>query len=243
MDNRATIAALLDDRASAERIVPQLGRVGILREDIHVAMADRRELARFADQTSTSALPPDTADALKRVHIYPSLAEYFERGVADGKILILLSGVAYGAQAAQVLHEAQADFGVDISGAQLSGWSNPAQVYVPLRAEMVDVAKYLVQQGEVLLRKEVITDIARFEVPVVREELVIEQRGIEPASSPRITRIPLSHEEVRVLKRTVVTSEVSVRRERIEEVKQIEEPVRAEKLHVTKSGNVVMREA
>lgn len=77
---------------------------------------------------------------------------------------------------------------------------------------------------------------------VAREEFVIELRGLEAGNSREITRIPLSHEKVRVLKRTVVTNEVSVRRERIEEIKHIEVPVRAEKLHITKTGDVVMRE-
>lgn len=54
-------------------------------------------------------------------------------------------------------------------------------------------------------RKVVITEIRRFEVPVSREELVIERRSGSEGDGFQEVRIPLTREEVHIDKRTVIS--------------------------------------
>jgi uncharacterized protein (TIGR02271 family) len=83
---------------------------------------------------------------------------------------------------------------------------------VQLFGEVLRVHKERISRGEVRVRKDVITENQTIEVPVMREELVLERvqvSGETPASSANIggsqeIRIPLSEEKVRVEKQAVV---------------------------------------
>src|SRR5690606_22995190 len=86
-----------------------------------------------------------------------------------------------------------------------------------LREEELDVGKHRVKDGEVNVRREVVTENRTVDVPVTREEVVVERRpaGREASSGPiredqESMRIPVSHEEVDVHKQTVAREDVSV---------------------------------
>ncbi|HWY71563.1 MAG TPA: YsnF/AvaK domain-containing protein [Terriglobales bacterium] len=76
---------------------------------------------------------------------------------------------------------------------------------IQLLSEVLRVHKERVSKGEVRFRKEVVTENQTVEVPVTREELVIDRIPAQagtPASeaigSNQEIRVPLSEEEVRV---------------------------------------------
>jgi uncharacterized protein (TIGR02271 family) len=110
------------------------------------------------------------------------------------------------------------------------------------REEEVRVRKRPVQTGEAEIYKEVSTERRSIDVPVKKEELVIERHSVgrQAASGPvgenERVRIPLSEEQVEVEKRPVVTERVSVGKRAVEEDEQVDATIRKENIKVDKRG-------
>ena len=103
--------------------------------------------------------------------------------------------------------------------------------------------------GEVRLRKEVVTEQRNVEVPVTREEVVIERHaatGDELAEGAigegEEVRIPLMEEEVRVEKTPVVREEVSIRKRQVQDTERISETVRREEARIEGQGDARISE-
>lgn len=99
------------------------------------------------------------------------------------------------------------------------------------------------KRGEVKLRKDVITEKKTVEVPVTREELVIERTPAsgEPAGeigTDKEIRVPLSEERARVEKQPVVNEEVRVGKRQVQRTEHVSNSVRHEELRVDKEGEV-----
>lgn len=112
---------------------------------------------------------------------------------------------------------------------------------IQLREERVNVDKENVQTGEVKVDKHVETDRQEFDIPVEREEVVIERNpvddvpargGFEDADDVDEVRIPVNEERVNVEKENVVNEEVRIRKEKHEDVEHVSEEVRREELDV-----------
>ena len=89
----------------------------------------------------------------------------------------------------------------------------------------------------VRVRKRVVTEHRRMEVPIRREEVVVERVPVEgEASEARIgddeVVIPLTEEEVVVEKRPVAKEEVRIRKEVVEDTEVVEEDVRREEVDI-----------
>ncbi len=116
---------------------------------------------------------------------------------------------------------------------------NDAQNNIQLLGEVLRVHKDRISRGEVILRKETITETQNVQVPVSREELVIERRAVDgntPASGSigdnSEIRIPLTEERASVDKSTVVREEVAVGKKSVEQVRDLSGDVRHEELVV-----------
>jgi uncharacterized protein (TIGR02271 family) len=118
--------------------------------------------------------------------------------------------------------------------------SNSAVDRVQLFGEVLRVHKERTNRGEVRVRKDVITENQTIEVPVTREELVLERVGVAantPAPSANIgraqeIRVPLSEETVRLEKQPVVREEVLVGKREVADVARVSDDVRHEELRV-----------
>lgn len=116
----------------------------------------------------------------------------------------------------------------------------PGQQRIQLYGEVLRVHRDRVQRGEVRLRKEVITETETVQVPVTREELVVERipvAGEQAAPGANIgdeseIRIPLSEDRVSVEKQAVVREEVQVGKREVTNVESRDEQVRREELRV-----------
>lgn len=112
-----------------------------------------------------------------------------------------------------------------------------------LRKEELDINKIKVQKGEVELGKEIIEEQKEVDVPVTREEVIIERRDLDnkasdsPITDEETIRIPVSEERVDVDKHTVVTGEVTARKHAIEDTKHIDETVKREEARVNRTGD------
>jgi uncharacterized protein (TIGR02271 family) len=111
---------------------------------------------------------------------------------------------------------------------------------VQLFGEVLRVHKERISRGEVRVSKDVVTENQTIEVPVTREELVLERVAISPntpASSANIgrsqeIRVPLSEDSVRVEKQPVVREEVMVGKREVSDVARVGDEVRHEELRV-----------
>jgi uncharacterized protein (TIGR02271 family) len=115
---------------------------------------------------------------------------------------------------------------------------NQNQNNIQLLGEVLRVHKDRVSRGEVRIRKEVITETQSVQVPVTREELVVERRPVDQATpatgsiGESEVRIPLSEERASVDKSTVVREEVAVGKKPVQEVRDVSGEVRREELVV-----------
>lgn len=111
-----------------------------------------------------------------------------------------------------------------------------------LRKEELNIAKSRVQKGEVELGKEIIEEHKSVDVPVTREEVVIERRSFDnevsdsPITDEETIRIPVSEEKVDVDKRTVVTGEISAHKRSIEDTEHIDETLKREEARINTTG-------
>lgn len=115
---------------------------------------------------------------------------------------------------------------------------------VQLREEELRVHKTPVQTGEVRVGKEVITEHKTIQVPVQREEIVIERH---PASGPATSggirageeiRIPVKEEEVHVDKVAVAKEEVTVSKRTVHGTETVSGDVRKEQVKIEEQGKV-----
>jgi uncharacterized protein (TIGR02271 family) len=119
---------------------------------------------------------------------------------------------------------------------------------VQVHEEQLHANKQSVQTGEVRVRKEVVTENKTIEVPVQREEVVIERR---PVAGGKVSnsavrageeiRIPVKEEQVNLEKETVVTSEVSVGKRTIPGTEKVSGTVRKEQVKVDTDGKAKVR--
>jgi uncharacterized protein (TIGR02271 family) len=116
---------------------------------------------------------------------------------------------------------------------------------IQLLSEVLRVRKDRVQRGEVRLRKEVVTENQNIQVPVTREELVIERVPVEgrEVTGQNIgaddeIRVPLSEERVSTEKVPVVREEVRVGKRAVSETRNVTDETRREELRVDKEGDV-----
>jgi uncharacterized protein (TIGR02271 family) len=178
-------------------------------------------------------------------------AEYFDREVRSGGILVTVTGSDRAEEAREILR----GYGAELEAAPTSGRISSdvvnhgeGQQRLELREEELRAEKERVQAGEVRLHKEVVTEKKTIEVPVTREEVVVERHlvGDREASDRHIEegeeiRIPVMEEEVRVEKTPVVKEEVSLKKRTVQDTKKVSDTVRREEAHVEKTGDAHVR--
>jgi len=115
---------------------------------------------------------------------------------------------------------------------------------VELRKEELTARKESVQSGQVGVRKEVVSEQRSMDVPVAREEVVVERRTVEPrASGTPIAEgesidIPVREERVDVQKRPVVYEEVEIGKRVVQDTQRVSDTVRREEARVEQDGDV-----
>jgi uncharacterized protein (TIGR02271 family) len=147
-------------------------------------------------------------------------------------------------EAESILLENGADLGNDAadynygSSDSASRQTQGSEGDIQLLGEVLRVHKDRINRGEVTIRKEVKSETQTVQVPVTREELVIERHAATDATpvndtiGEREIRIPLSEERASIDKSTVVRENVSVGKKAVEDVRDLTGEVRHEELIV-----------
>lgn len=145
-------------------------------------------------------------------------------------------------EAEAILERNGADLGNN-SSAPVASTPTPAAATgaqnIKLYGEVLRVHKDRISRGEVNVRKEVITEMQTVEVPVTREELVIERVAGTgemvadgEAFDGQSIRIPLSEEFASVDKQAFVREEVRVGKRDVTDTQSFDESVRREELKI-----------
>jgi uncharacterized protein (TIGR02271 family) len=261
--SQARIIAFFSNQNDAYTAINELRNAGFSSSEIGLMAGSERGSAA----ESGSAAPRDTESFWQKVKDFftgdshddydyrdtssgmnwsDERADYYYNGINSGGALVSVSGPRID-EARAILQNAGGD--LRESGFESAGSSRPATDQegdrrIQLRGEILRTYKDRVQRGEVRLRKDVITETRNIEVPVTREELVIERTsGSGQSASGEIgkdeeIRVPLSEERVRTEKQPVVTEEVRVGKRAVQSTENVSDNVRHEELRVEKDGNV-----
>jgi len=194
------------------------------------------------------------AGALIGLGIPEEEAHYFEGEVKAGRTLLTVKADGRYDEAVAILRRFG---GYDMStptaataSAATASATTPRRAEggqsVQLKEERLHAHKEPVTTGEVHVRKEVVTEQKHIDVPVEREEVVIERRpaaGRAPAGDIRAEeiRIPVREEKVHVGKESVVTEEVDVSKRKVRDTEHVAGTVRKEQLKVERQGDVDVR--
>src|SRR5690349_21326397 len=113
-------------------------------------------------------------------------AQHFDQGFRAGGTLVTVNAGARADEARDCLYESGADLGTmgrgrtagsgSMAGTSSGAGSSQDTQSLQLREEQLRAEKERVQAGEVRVRKEVVTEERTLEVPVTREEVVVERR-------------------------------------------------------------------
>ena len=118
---------------------------------------------------------------------------------------------------------------------------------IQVKEERLHAEKQPVEAGEVRVRKDVRTETKHLDVPVQREEVVIERTPVHGRAATEAiregeeVRIPVREEKVDVRKEAVVTEEVKVGKRAVQDTEHVTGQVRKEEVKVEKKGDVDVR--
>jgi uncharacterized protein (TIGR02271 family) len=112
-------------------------------------------------------------------------------------------------------------------------------VMFQLHKEKLDITKQRVETADVRVYKNTYTEVKQILVPVIHEELVIEKKGLTSDHSDiQVTRIPMSEERIEVTLHPTVLHNMKVDTQQFEEVIQVSETLREEKLRIETIGDI-----
>lgn len=208
--------------------------------------------ASLLASAATGAAAGGVIGALMGAGVPDDEAEEYESQFEAGRTLVTVrhgglraSNILRNAGAEVRVHGYQGDRDVEGPACDVSeahGLRHDAET-LKLREEELRVQKRPVETGKVTLRKEVVQENKTIDVPVMREEVVIERHpvnrsegaGAISGASEEI-RMPVREEEVSIDKRAVVKEEVSVGKRRVQDTKHVSADLKREELRVDEQG-------
>jgi uncharacterized protein (TIGR02271 family) len=220
-------------------------------------------LAAILSSAAAGAAAAGLGGALVGMGIPKDEADYYESELHAGRTVVTVNAgsrraeaktllMRYGAydmesrgQASSTLTSAYSE-SCPPGSAKTSSATRASGNTVQATEEKLNVGKSKVKTGEVQVRKEVHTEHKTIDVPVTREEVVIERR---PASGQPVAgrsgteeiRIPVSEEQVNVEKQTVVKEEVTVGKRKVQDTKRVSEDLKKEEIKVETKGDAKVR--
>jgi uncharacterized protein (TIGR02271 family) len=175
-------------------------------------------------------------------------ADYYQREFEAGHSVVMVESYGHPQEACAILQRYGA-YDASALAVQTQGDRT-----ISVREEVLQPHKQLIEIGEVVLHKEVITEDKTITVPIIREELVIERRraASEPSDQPvqeskllnevlkdgETLRVVLHEEQVRVEKYPVVKEEIFISKRQIEETKHFSDTLKREEVHIERIGKV-----
>jgi uncharacterized protein (TIGR02271 family) len=166
-------------------------------------------------------------------------ARYYEGEVKAGRYVVTVTGDR--PAEARALFTRHGGYDRATAGTAAGG-----ERTLEVKEERLRADKERVNAGEVEVRKEVHTEHKRIDVPVEREEVVIERRPASGHATGEIKaeeiRIPVKEEQVRVSKEAVVKEEVAVGKRKVHDTQTVSGDVKKEEVVVETEGDAKVRQ-
>jgi uncharacterized protein (TIGR02271 family) len=186
-------------------------------------------------------------------------AHYYESEFNEGRILVTVKADGRYQEARDILRREGAydieDRGTTARTATttdaVSGTPSRRDEHdrLELREEELHARKETVETGAVNVSKEIVTEHKQMDVPVAREEVVVERHPVEgrPAqgniSDTGEIRVPVREEQVRLDKEAVVYEEVGIGKRTVQETEHVAGDVRREEARIEHEGDASIRGA
>ena len=233
-------------------------------------------LAALLSSAAAGAAAAGLAGSLIGMGIPKDEAEYYETEFKSGRTIVTLQADGRAAEGLAILRRfggyekssASSATGAETSAAACSLPSDTAhqavqgsarqqtvqasagQRTVQAREEQLHIQKQREQVGEVTVRKEVHTEHKTIDVPIEREEVVIERHAVSgraatgggPLVEGQQIRVPISEEHVQVTKTPVVTEEVTVGKRTVKGTEHVTADIRKEEIKVEKEGEACIKD-
>lgn len=202
------------------------------------------------------------AGALIGAGIPEEEAEYYHSEFQEGRTIVSVSANGRGDEARAILSR-HGGYDMRNRGTTSTGTASRASSpdrtgdacasdTIQVKEERLRAEKQPVETGQVTVRKEVQTEHRTIDVPVEREEVVIERTpahgraaagtvGAGDLSEGQEIRIPVREEKVNVSKEAVVTEEVRVGKRVVHDTERVSGDVRKESVKVEQKGDVNVR--
>lgn len=248
-ENRLAIG-VFRDRSLAEQTVEHLRQAGFRDDEMRVwgqGAATGGFLETLRNKWSSQATEVGSiSGSLVELGAPQEEADYYQHEAETGHYLVAVHSYGHSQKANDILYRA---------GAYTAQTSLTRDLHtVPLREEVLTAQTQPVEVGEVLIRKEIVTEEKTITVTVQREEIVIERRQISaqetPAEGPTGTlvelapgetiRIPIREEQIVIEKRPVVTGELIVGKRKVQEIRHFTDTVRREVPYIERQGDVIV---
>ena len=242
-DSPNQVIGLFDNYTDAEHAIRDLKEAGVPADRIGIGMGTDGTEAQSGNETRHEGLWRKIADFFEgKDHSGDASRDNSQSEAGSTHVLVSISVLTpeQRIECEEILEEHNAHLEPNVNqnlGGKADGVESGQRIQ--LLSEVLRVQKERVSKGEVRLRKEVVTENQTIDVPVTREELVIDRTPVQsatPASgaigSNQEIRVPLSQEKVRVDKTPIVKEEVRVGKKKVQESRQVNEQVKREELHV-----------
>jgi Domain of unknown function (DUF2382) len=176
--DNAIVFGVFRDRPLAKQTIDELRHAGF-RDDEMRMMGETAGTGSLLDHLAGSLVGHDANDGqlsedLISKGVPPDEVNYYQQQVEAGRTIVVVESYGHQEEARTILYRYGA---YDASNLVSQGTGDHI---IPVREEELRVHKQIVETGEIIVHKEVITEEKTITVPVSREELVIERR---PAST------------------------------------------------------------
>jgi len=255
---RPTIVALFTSEEQAQQAVNALRQAGINDDQISFSGHETQGggflagLKSFFTGDSTATGSSGSAyDDLSGMGFQEPEARYFQREYENGRSVVAVRGASDTQRVTSILAQ-YGGYGPSRDTARTTGYGADAErtatdmdegQRMQLREEQLRVNKQSVETGAASLHKEVSSQQQNIDVPVTREEVVVERRpgSGQPSDTPigegETYRVPVREEQVSVQKQPVVREEVSLGKRQVQDTQRVSDTVRREEARVEREGD------
>ena len=242
------------DRTLAEQAIEELRSAGFRDDEIRM-WRQGGTTEGFLDTLFNKLAGQNTQDesiasALVTLGVSRDEADYYQHEGEAGRSIVAVRSSSHQQEASNILYR----FGAYNAQDSLT---HDLQT-VPLREEVLQAKTQPVEVGAVFIRKEIITEERTITVTVQREEVFVERRSLStPGTSPgssdaggtlfelapgQAMCIPIREEQVFIEKRPVVTQELIISKQNVQETRQFSDSVRREVPRLESTGDVIVHD-
>jgi uncharacterized protein (TIGR02271 family) len=206
-------------------------------------------LAAILSSAAAGAAAAGLAGTLVGLGIPKEEADFYESEFQAGRVIVTVRADGRQSEAMEIMRRFG---GYDMSSrpshsamgsSRAATTARSGERTIQAREEELRVKKQPVRSGEVEIRKEVHTEHKQIDVPVQREEVVVERHPVSgksaagPVGGNETIRVPVTEEQVQIEKHPVVKEEVTVSKRTTHGTEQVQGTVRKEDIKVEKKGD------